>query len=113
MGDKPESVTGGGLCGAVRYEASEPPIDSAYCHCKMCQRWKGAPVSAGVGFRTAALRAIDTWSIEPANLAIKIWHASRTSDTKPPAIRLLLGLSDSVDDVGNREKQEPSHLPGG
>ena len=56
MSDQTLPITGSCLCGAVRYEASEPPIDSAYCHCKMCQRWKGAPVSAGVGFRTAALR---------------------------------------------------------
>ena len=55
MSNQTMPITGGCLCGAVRYEASEPRIDSAYCHCKMCQRWKGAPVSAGVGFRTPAL----------------------------------------------------------
>lgn len=56
MSDQTMPITGGCLRGAVRYEASEPPIGSAYCHCKMCQRWKAAPVSAGMGFRTAALR---------------------------------------------------------
>lgn len=56
MSDQTMPITGGCLCGAVRYEASELPLDSAYCHCKMCQRWMGAPVSAAVGFRTAALR---------------------------------------------------------
>ena len=54
--DKTMPIAGGCLCGAVRYEASEPPTDSCYCHCSMCQRWTGAPASAGLGFRIAALR---------------------------------------------------------
>lgn len=36
-------LTGGCLCGAVRYEASAPPFDAGYCHCRMCQRESGAP----------------------------------------------------------------------
>jgi hypothetical protein len=30
-------VTGGCLCGAVRFELSEPPTDAGYCHCTRCQ----------------------------------------------------------------------------
>ena len=56
MGDLALPIIGGCLCGAVRYEANEPPIDSTYCHCRMCQRWSGAPVVEGVGFRTGAVR---------------------------------------------------------
>ena len=48
-------VQGGCLCGAVRYEAGDPSIDSCYCHCDMCKRWTGAPVVSAVGFRTAAI----------------------------------------------------------
>ncbi len=44
MSDKTTPITGGCLCGAVRYESEEPPTDSNYCHCRICQRTSGAPV---------------------------------------------------------------------
>ena len=46
MADLP--VTGACLCGAVRYELSEPPALAYYCHCTRCQRRTGgsAAVSA-------------------------------------------------------------------
>jgi hypothetical protein len=37
---------GGCLCGAVRYRVNGDTTDSAYCHCRMCQRSAGAPVLA-------------------------------------------------------------------
>ena len=39
-------LKGGCLCGALRYEASEPPVDTGYCHCTICRRSTGAPVLA-------------------------------------------------------------------
>ena len=48
--------TGGCLCGAVRYEVSEPPQKSGYCHCRMCQKASGAPCTVGVYFAKQALR---------------------------------------------------------
>ncbi len=41
------SVTGGCLCGAVRYSISKPLYDAHYCHCRTCQKASGAPVIAG------------------------------------------------------------------
>ena len=35
--------TGGCLCGAVRYRMASEPFDAGYCHCRMCQRFSGAP----------------------------------------------------------------------
>jgi len=39
-------LTGGCLCGAVRYRVDQAPIDAGYCHCRQCQRSSGAPVLA-------------------------------------------------------------------
>jgi hypothetical protein len=45
-----EPLTGACLCGAVRFELTEPPTIAYYCHCTRCQRRTGsaAAVSARV-----------------------------------------------------------------
>jgi hypothetical protein len=35
-------ITGGCLCGKVRYEISAQPVDSVNCHCRTCQKSVGA-----------------------------------------------------------------------
>lgn len=47
---------GGCLCGQVRYRVTSEPKAAAYCHCRMCQRATGAPVTAWVRFPTSAVR---------------------------------------------------------
>lgn len=41
------ALTGRCLCGAVRFEISEPLVSSHYCHCTRCQRRTGTASSAG------------------------------------------------------------------
>jgi len=53
---KSEAITGGCLCGLVRYEASEPPFDAHYCHCRTCQKASGAPVVAAAFLSREAFR---------------------------------------------------------
>ena len=36
------SITGGCLCGKVRYEVGGPLYDASHCHCSMCRRQHGA-----------------------------------------------------------------------
>ena len=36
-------VSGGCLCGAVRYELASEPYDCGWCHCRTCQLYGGAP----------------------------------------------------------------------
>ena len=45
-----QSYEGGCLCGRIRYRASGPPHRPHYCHCRMCQRGVGAPLTAWVNF---------------------------------------------------------------
>ena len=40
-------MTGGCLCGAVRFRITAKPLLAGYCHCTMCQKWSGGPFSAG------------------------------------------------------------------
>ncbi|MDP6475419.1 MAG: GFA family protein [Alphaproteobacteria bacterium] len=49
-------INGGCLCGAVRYEASEPPHHAEYCHCRMCQRHTGSAVGVYAAIRAGGLR---------------------------------------------------------
>ncbi len=49
-------ITGGCLCGAVRYQISAPAIDVLYCHCRMCQRFTGGQTVAGAMFPRDAVR---------------------------------------------------------
>ena len=38
-------LTGGCLCGGVRFELTEPPRHAGYCHCTRCQRRTGTAAS--------------------------------------------------------------------
>ena len=39
-------LTGGCLCGGVRYEISAPLVSAGYCHCTRCQRRTGTAAAA-------------------------------------------------------------------
>lgn len=55
MTDKPVKVTGGCLCGAIRYEAEALLKSGYYCHCKQCQKSSGAPAEIAVPVKTGSL----------------------------------------------------------
>lgn len=40
------TLTGGCLCGAVRYRLASEPYDCGWCHCRTCQLASGAPAMA-------------------------------------------------------------------
>ena len=55
-GGKKVAVTGGCLCGEIRYRVTEPALDTNFCHCRMCQKFSGAPVTAGSVYPTSAVQ---------------------------------------------------------
>ena len=44
-------LTGGCLCGAVRYRLESEPFDGGWCHCRTCQLNSGAPAMAFASVR--------------------------------------------------------------
>ena len=56
MGEKTMPVTGGCLCGAIRYESTEPPNWVVCCHCRICQQAYGGLFGLGLEFPGEAFR---------------------------------------------------------
>ena len=54
--DKVPRITGGCLCGEIRYEAEGGELGSAYCHCRMCQHFTGSPATVGTGIQKNLFR---------------------------------------------------------
>ena len=50
-------LTGGCVCGAVRYETSALPLTVYVCHCTVCQRITSSAFSIGMVVPDAAFRA--------------------------------------------------------
>ena len=46
------------MCGAVRFEVTEPLVSAGYCHCKRCQRRTGTAASASARIAPGSLRVI-------------------------------------------------------
>ena len=56
MSDFP--LTGGCLCGGVRFEVTETPLFAGYCHCKRCQRRTGTSSAASARIAPGSLRIL-------------------------------------------------------
>jgi hypothetical protein len=55
MRDEPKKVTGGCLCGKVRYEAQVFLKSGYYCHCRICQKSSGQPADISVPIKAGTL----------------------------------------------------------
>ena len=48
---KTSTMSGGCLCGAVRYEVAGESFKVIHCHCRSCRKHNGAPVVTLAGFK--------------------------------------------------------------
>jgi len=103
-------LTGGCLCGGVRFEVTEPLMRASYCHCTRCRRRSGAAASAQARVPPGALRLLSgeelirCWQPESgfakcfcSECGSQLW--SRDPDD-PDVISVRLGAFD--DDPGIR-----------
>jgi hypothetical protein len=56
MEDTALPLTGGCMCGAVRYEVDAPLEDVGYCHCTRCQRRTGGSASISARVQPGSFR---------------------------------------------------------
>ena len=105
-------LTGGCLCGRVRYRVTEAPIAFYACHCTDCRRECGAPYGLTMLFRRSALEhgsgevrstgvSVESGRIRNATLCpeclVRVWfESSRTAQ--------ILGISfGTLDDASAYE----------
>lgn len=51
-------ITGGCLCGQVRYTITAEPLRALICHCRDCQRYTGSPYEAVLALESASFQCI-------------------------------------------------------
>jgi hypothetical protein len=51
-----DTITGGCMCGSVRYEVNGEPAGSRVCHCRDCQRSTGSAFSSNLVVRDDTFR---------------------------------------------------------
>lgn len=98
-------LTGGCLCGGVRFEVTEPLVSSGYCHCTRCQRRTGtaASVQARIAPRTLRITAGEALirAYEPPDGFAKVFCSACGSalwsrnPRDPDVISIRLGAFDS------------------
>jgi len=74
-------LTGGCLCGAIRYEIDAPITELNSCHCRDCQRASGTGATVGARVSKAAFRLLKG--------APK--HYAKTSDSGRVLMRFFCG----------------------
>jgi hypothetical protein len=56
MSETGKRITGGCLCGALRYEAEGEPIYAGFCYCSDCRKASGSGSVGYMGFPASAIR---------------------------------------------------------
>jgi hypothetical protein len=64
----PAALTGGCLCGAVRFELTDAPTAAVYCHCTRCQRRTGTAAAPNFRVVPGSVR------VTAGEVLVKAWH---------------------------------------
>jgi hypothetical protein len=67
MSDPALPISGGCMCGGVRFELSEPLLGAVFCHCKRCQR------RTGTGVSVTALTALGSYRTVSGENLVRSW----------------------------------------
>jgi hypothetical protein len=103
-------LSGGCLCGGVRFEVVEPLVSASYCHCTRCQRRTGTAAAVSARIAPGSLRVLAGENLikayEPPDGFAKLFCSACGSalwsrhPTDPEVISVRLGAFD--DDPGIR-----------
>jgi hypothetical protein len=98
-------LTGGCLCGAVRFEIDAEPVSASWCHCTRCQRRTGTAASVQARIEPGSLRLLsgedalrefkpeDGWAkVFCGECGSQLW--SRSPDD-PPVMSVRFGAFDA------------------
>jgi hypothetical protein len=61
-------LSGACMCGAVRFDVSEPLLGALYCHCKRCQR------RTGTAFSVSGLTAPGSFAVTQGEDAVRTYE---------------------------------------
>jgi hypothetical protein len=123
------SITGGCLCGALRYEAASEPTYAGYCFCADCRKASGSGWVGFMGFAASGLRV----SGEARQFKSKAMYGEATRNFCPSCGGLVFGgivgesdshtiYAGSLDDpsafrptmaIFNRDRPDWAPLPAG
>ena len=84
-------LTGGCLCGVLRFRVTAVPFYARYCHCSMCQKLTGGPFQAG------ATVPIEAFAFTKGT--------AKTYESSPGYVRLFCG--DCGSPLGFQAKENP------
>ena len=102
------SITGGCLCGAVRYTVSAQPIMSRMCFCRVCQYFACGNAAVNAAFPSAAFTVSGTMKdfVSTADSGTEMHrrfcpacgvHLTTAAATRPEIVMVRVG---SLDDPG-------------
>ena len=112
-------ITGGCLCGAVRFEVTEPFVSAVYCHCTRCQRRTGTGASANGRTAPGSFRIVQgedrLRSYQPPTGAEKVFcgdcgsalfsRSPGRETGEPPSIGVRLGAVDGDPGIRPERRQ--------